>query len=194
MFWGQCWIGHSTAKQTAWSPWSRPSVQSSPPPWLSVCPSAPGRAWCWNQTLIRTDLLPPLSHHCLFLPLFTVLWWCRCLLLFRLALALVHYQTRTPHLWPLILLLEASTLHACPLFWLLWVMLTHRCHTPNRFGTVNMEDNINIKWSWCEGWAWRSLIVAIYRTRRLSWCKRRLPMLTVITRTRTAKKQKKLKE
>jgi len=38
-----------------------------------------------------------------------------------------------------------------------------------------MEDNVNIKWSWCEGWAWRSLIVAIYRTRRLSWCKRQLP-------------------
>ena len=50
------------------------------------------------------------------------------------------------------------------------------CHTPNRFGTVNMKDNVNIKWSWCEGWAWRSLIVAIYRTRRLSWCRRRLPM------------------
>jgi len=26
-----------------------------------------------------------------------------------------------------------------------------RCHAPNRFGTVNMEDNINIKQSWCEG-------------------------------------------
>jgi len=38
-----------------------------------------------------------------------------------------------------------------------------------------MEDNVNIKWSWCEGWARRSLIVAIYRTRRLSWCKRQLP-------------------
>jgi len=25
------------------------------------------------------------------------------------------------------------------------------CHAPNRFGTVNMEDNINIKRSWCEG-------------------------------------------
>jgi len=50
-----------------------------------------------------------------------------------------------------------------------------RCHAPNRFGTVNMEDNVNIKWSWCEGWAWRSLIIAIYRTRRLSWCKRQLP-------------------
>ena len=50
-----------------------------------------------------------------------------------------------------------------------------RCHTPNRFGTVNMEDNINIEWSWCKGWARRSLIVAIYRTRRLSWCERRLP-------------------
>jgi len=49
-----------------------------------------------------------------------------------------------------------------------------RCHAPNRFGTVNMEDNMNIKWSWCEGWARRSLIIAIYRTRRLSWCKRRL--------------------
>jgi len=71
--------------------------------------------------------------------------------------------------------------------------LTH-CHTPNRFGTVNMEDNINIKRSWCEGWARQSLIIAIYRTRRLSWCKRWLPMLTVITHTRTAKKQKKLKE
>ena len=35
-----------------------------------------------------------------------------------------------------------------------------------------MEDNVNIKWSWCEGWAWQSLIIAIYRTRRLSWCKR----------------------
>jgi len=51
-----------------------------------------------------------------------------------------------------------------------------RCHAPNRFGTVNMEDNVNIKRSWCEGWAQRSLIVAIYRTRRLSWCKRWLPM------------------
>jgi len=50
-----------------------------------------------------------------------------------------------------------------------------RCHAPNRFGTVNMEDNINIKQSWCEGWAQRSLIVAIYRTKRLSWCKRWLP-------------------
>jgi len=50
-----------------------------------------------------------------------------------------------------------------------------RCHAPNRFGTVNMEDNVNIKWSWCKGWAQRSLIVAIYHTRRLSWCKRRLP-------------------
>ena len=38
-----------------------------------------------------------------------------------------------------------------------------------------MEDNINIKWSWCEGWARQSLIIAIYCTRRLSWCKRRLP-------------------
>jgi len=34
---------------------------------------------------------------------------------------------------------------------------THRggkkahCHAPNRFGTVNMEDNVNIKRSWCEG-------------------------------------------
>jgi len=69
-----------------------------------------------------------------------------------------------------------------------------RCHAPNRFGTVNMEDNVNIKWSWCEGWARWSLIVAIYHTRRLSWCKRRLPMVTVIYCTRTAKKQKKLKE
>ena len=85
-------------------------------------------------------------------------------------------------------------------WWLLWPCPTPglirllRCHAPNRFGTVNMEDNVNIKRSWCEGWAWWSLIVAIYRTRRLSWCKRRLPMLTVITHTRTAKKQKKLKE
>jgi len=39
-----------------------------------------------------------------------------------------------------------------------------------------MEDNVNIKQSWCEGWAWRSLIIAIYRTRRLSWCKRQLLM------------------
>jgi len=39
-----------------------------------------------------------------------------------------------------------------------------------------MEDNVNIKWSWCEGWARRSLIIAIYRTRRLFWCKRWLPM------------------
>jgi len=69
-----------------------------------------------------------------------------------------------------------------------------QCHAPNRFGTVNMEDNVNIKRSWCEGWAQWSLIVAIYRTRRLSWCKRWLLTLTVITRTRTAKKQKKLKE
>ena len=38
-----------------------------------------------------------------------------------------------------------------------------------------MEDNVNIRRSWCEGWARRSLIIAIYRTRRLSWCKRRLP-------------------
>ena len=38
-----------------------------------------------------------------------------------------------------------------------------------------MEDNVNIKRSWCEGWAWWSLIVAIYHTRRLSWCKRWLP-------------------
>ena len=38
-----------------------------------------------------------------------------------------------------------------------------------------MEDNVNIKQSWCEGWARRSLIVAIYHTRRLSWCKRWLP-------------------
>jgi len=50
------------------------------------------------------------------------------------------------------------------------------CHAPNRFGTVNMEDNVNIKRSWCEGWARQSLIIAIYCTRRLSWCKRRLPM------------------
>ena len=49
------------------------------------------------------------------------------------------------------------------------------CHAPNRFGTVNTEDNVYIKWSWCEGWARRSLIVAIYHTRRLSWCKRQLP-------------------
>jgi len=56
------------------------------------------------------------------------------------------------------------------------------------------HGRFNIKRSWCEGWARRSLIVAIYRTRRLSWCKRWLPTLTVITRTRTAKKQKKLKE
>jgi len=40
-----------------------------------------------------------------------------------------------------------------------------QCHTPNRFGTVNMEDNVNIKWSWCKGWAQWSLIIAIYRTR-----------------------------
>jgi len=34
-----------------------------------------------------------------------------------------------------------SRLH-CP--WLaMWTAL--RCHTPNRFGTVNMEDNVNIK-------------------------------------------------
>jgi len=26
-----------------------------------------------------------------------------------------------------------------------------RCHAPNRFGTVNMEDNVNIKRSWCKG-------------------------------------------
>jgi len=38
-----------------------------------------------------------------------------------------------------------------------------------------MEDNVNIKQSWCEGWARQSLIVAIYHTRRLSWCKRQLP-------------------
>jgi len=25
------------------------------------------------------------------------------------------------------------------------------CHAPNRFGTVNMEDNVNIKRSWCKG-------------------------------------------
>jgi len=49
------------------------------------------------------------------------------------------------------------------------------CHAPNRFGTVNMEDNVNIKRSWCEGWTQWSLIIAIYRTRRLSWCKRWLP-------------------
>jgi len=39
-----------------------------------------------------------------------------------------------------------------------------------------MEDNVNIKQSWCEGWARWSLIIAIYHTRRLSWCKRQLPM------------------
>jgi len=50
-----------------------------------------------------------------------------------------------------------------------------QCHAPKRFGTVNMEDNVNIEWSWCEGWAQRSLVVAIYCTRRLSWCKRWLP-------------------
>ena len=74
------------------------------------------------------------------------------------------------------------------------VKVLSRCHAPNRFGTVNMEDNVNIKWSWCEGWAWQSLIIAIYRTRRLSWCERWMPTLTVIYHTRTAKKQKKLKE
>jgi len=31
-----------------------------------------------------------------------------------------------------------------------WTWQRKRCHAPNRFGTVNMEDNINIKWSWCE--------------------------------------------
>ena len=57
----------------------------------------------------------------------------------------------------------------------LWMLIQDHCHAPNRFGTVNMEDNVDIEWSWCEGWAQWSLIIAIYRTRRLSWCKRRLP-------------------
>jgi len=51
----------------------------------------------------------------------------------------------------------------------------YRCHTPNRFGTVNMEDNVYIKRSWCKGWLQWNLVVAIYRTRRLFWCKRWLP-------------------
>jgi len=69
------------------------------------------------------------------------------------------------HSWILVILPDGFdwTKHTC-------------CHTPNRFGTVNMEDNINIERSWCEGWARWSLIVAIYCTRRLSWCKRQLPM------------------
>jgi len=73
--------------------------------------------------------------------------------------------------------MDQSAVHAeCGvMFWLLSHFCKYQCHTPNRFGTVNMEDNVNIEWSWCEGWARRSLIVAIYRTRRLSWCKRRLP-------------------
>jgi len=56
------------------------------------------------------------------------------------------------------------------------VVQVTRCHAPNRFGTVNMEDNLYIEWSWCEGWVRWNLIVAIYRTRRLSWCKRWLLM------------------
>ena len=65
--------------------------------------------------------------------------------------------------------------HVCFSWWLDKARSGARCHAPNRFGTVNMEDNVYIEWSWCEGWVQWNLIVAIYRTRRLSWCKRWLP-------------------
>jgi len=80
------------------------------------------------------------------------------------------------------LLVWRCLLRPCSTPDLIWSLRLHRstiaqlrCHAPNRFDTVNMEDNVYIKRSWCEGWVWWNLVIAIYRTRRLFWCKRWLP-------------------